>query len=88
MKFKAVFSREQDGRYSAAVPAIRGCVSAGETLDEARANVQEAAELLLEDIAGVCAEVRSDEQAAVAETRQCFAPSTETAHSLPERSAL
>jgi predicted RNase H-like HicB family nuclease len=77
MKLKAVFSREQDGRYSAAVPAIRGCVSAGDTLDEARTNVREAAELLLEDVDGVRAEIRSDEQIAIAETLECFAPEAE-----------
>ncbi len=77
MKFKAVFSREQGGGYSAAVPAIRGCVSAGETLDEARANVREAAELLLEDIDGEHAQIRGDEQAAITEILECFAPSAD-----------
>ena len=44
MKLKVVFHREADGRFSVAVPALPGCYSCGDTLDEARANIREAAE--------------------------------------------
>lgn len=44
MKLKIIFHREQDGRYSVAVPALPGCHSCGDTLEEARANIREAAE--------------------------------------------
>ena len=49
---KAVFVPEQEGGYSAAVPALPGCFSEGETLEEARANILEAAALWLEPTAG------------------------------------
>ena len=44
MKVKVVIHREEDGRYSVAVPALPGCYSCGDTLEEARANICEAAE--------------------------------------------
>jgi predicted RNase H-like HicB family nuclease len=44
MKLKIVFHREVDGRFSVAVPALPGCYSCGDTLEEARANIREAAE--------------------------------------------
>ena len=44
MRLKIVIRREEDGRYSAAVPALPGCYSCGDTLAEARANIREAAE--------------------------------------------
>ena len=44
MKFKVIFHREDDGRYSVAVPALPGCYSCGDTIEEARANIREAAE--------------------------------------------
>jgi predicted RNase H-like HicB family nuclease len=44
MKLRIILCREQDGRYSVAVPALPGCYSCGDTLEEARANIREAAE--------------------------------------------
>ena len=44
MKLNVIFRREDDGRYSVAVPAFPGCYSCGDTLEEARANIREAAE--------------------------------------------
>lgn len=44
MKLRIVIHREEDGRYSVAVPALPGCYSCGDTLDEARTNIREAAE--------------------------------------------
>ena len=44
MKLKVIIHREQDGRFSVAIPALPGCYSCGETLEEARANIREAAE--------------------------------------------
>ena len=44
MKLKIIMHREEDGRYSAAIPALPGCFSCGDTLDEARVNIREAAE--------------------------------------------
>lgn len=51
MKLKVIFHREPDGRYSASAPALHGCYSWGTTLEEARANIREAAEAWLEEMA-------------------------------------
>jgi predicted RNase H-like HicB family nuclease len=44
MKLKIIIHREEDGRYSVAVPALPGCYSCGDSVEEARANIREAAE--------------------------------------------
>ncbi len=48
MKLKVLLQTEASGGYSVSVPALPGCYSEGETLDEALANIREAAELWLE----------------------------------------
>ncbi len=48
MKFTVVLSPEADGGYSVVCPAVPGCVSQGDSLDEALANVREAILLCLE----------------------------------------
>lgn len=40
----AVIRAESVGGYSASIPALLGCVTEGETLDEVQANLREAAE--------------------------------------------
>jgi predicted RNase H-like HicB family nuclease len=42
---------EEEGGYVASIPALPGCFSEGDTLEEALANIREAAELYLESIA-------------------------------------
>ena len=48
VKLQAVAVREADGRYSVAVPAVPGCTTMGDDLDDARKNAAEAAEGCLE----------------------------------------
>lgn len=48
MKLKVLVTPEAVGGYSVSVPAMPGCFSEGETLDEALANIREAAELWVE----------------------------------------
>lgn len=48
MVFKVVFEPSDEGGYTVFVPALPGCVSEGDTLEEARANIREAIELYLE----------------------------------------
>jgi len=48
MKLKVLVVPEAVGGYSVSVPAMRGCYSEGETLEEALANIREAAELWIE----------------------------------------
>ena len=51
MKFRIVlaFDRES-GSYSAVCPELPGCDSAGDTEEEARANIEEAIRLYLEPV--------------------------------------
>jgi len=42
MNYKVVVHREPKGGYWAEVPALPGCVSEGDTLDELQVNVREA----------------------------------------------
>ena len=44
MRLKVVVHRAEEGWYWAEVPAIRGCVSQGESMDELMKNVREAIE--------------------------------------------
>ena len=54
MRLKVVVHRAEEGGYWAEVPAIRGCVSQGESMDELLENVREAVEGCLSvDVADV-----------------------------------
>jgi predicted RNase H-like HicB family nuclease len=48
MEFIVTFTLDEDGGYVAECPALPGCVSYGETIEEAEQNSQEAIELSLE----------------------------------------
>ena len=48
MKFQVTLDRDEDGVWVAECPAIPGCVSQGDTRDEALRNVREAIRLCLE----------------------------------------
>lgn len=50
LKYTAVFEPEKTGGYSVMIPALPGCVSQGETFEEALKNIKEAAELYVEDL--------------------------------------
>ena len=50
MKLKIVLKPSEEGGYTAYVPSLPGCISEGDTADEAMANVREAVELYLEPI--------------------------------------
>ena len=49
MRYTVILEREPDGGYVATVPALPGCVSQGDTRDEAMRNIREAADLYIED---------------------------------------
>jgi len=48
MKFMTTLDRDEDGVWIAECPAIPGCVSQGQTREEAVANIREAIALCLE----------------------------------------
>ncbi len=50
MKIKIVLEPSEDGGYTVYVPSLPGCISEGETKDEAELNIREAIELYMEPI--------------------------------------
>jgi predicted RNase H-like HicB family nuclease len=50
MKLKIVLEPSDEGGYTAFVPSLPGCISEGNTADEALANVREAIDLYLEPV--------------------------------------
>jgi predicted RNase H-like HicB family nuclease len=50
MRFKVVLEKSDEGGYTAYVPSLPGCVSEGDTKEDALKNIQEAIELYLEPV--------------------------------------
>ncbi len=50
MKFKIVLEESEDGGYTVYVPSLPGCISEGETIEEATKNIEEAIQLYLEPV--------------------------------------
>jgi len=50
MKIKVYLEPSEDGGYTALVPSLPGCISEGDTKEEAIKNIQEAIELYLEAV--------------------------------------
>lgn len=48
MKLKVVLEPSDEGGYTVYVPSLPGCISEGNTVEEALANIREAIELYLE----------------------------------------
>lgn len=51
MNLKVVLEPSEDGGYTVFVPALPGCISEGDTREEALRNIREAIELYLEPVA-------------------------------------
>ena len=50
MKLKVVLERSDEGGFTAYVPSLPGCISEGETREEALQNIRKAIELYLEPV--------------------------------------
>ena len=50
MKHRVLIEQDEDSVYVAQVPALPGCISQGQTRDEALHNVKEAIELYIESL--------------------------------------
>ncbi len=50
MQIKVILEPSDEGGYTVIVPALPGCISEGDTREEAISNIQEAIELYLEPI--------------------------------------
>jgi predicted RNase H-like HicB family nuclease len=47
-QFTAIFEKNEDGGYTVTVPSLPGCISEGDTFDEALKNIKEAITLYLD----------------------------------------
>jgi predicted RNase H-like HicB family nuclease len=50
MRYTVILQKEDDGGYVATVPVLPGCVSQGDSRNEALKNIGEAIEVYLEDV--------------------------------------
>lgn len=50
MRFKVVLEPSDEGGFTAYIPSLPGCISEGDTVEEALKNIEEAAELYLEPV--------------------------------------
>ncbi|AEH44582.1 Uncharacterized protein family UPF0150 [Thermodesulfatator indicus DSM 15286] len=50
MKLKIVLEPSEEGGYTVYVPGLPGCISEGDTVEEALQNIKEAIELYLEPV--------------------------------------
>ena len=50
MKLRVVLEPSNDGGFTAIVPSLPGCISEGDTRDEALSNIQEAIQVYLEPV--------------------------------------
>ncbi len=48
MKLRVILEPSDDGGYTVIVPALPGCISEGDSMEEALSNISEAIELYLE----------------------------------------
>ena len=48
MEIKIILEEQEEGGYTVYVPSLQGCVSQGETAEDALKNIKEAIELYLE----------------------------------------
>ncbi|HDQ44945.1 MAG TPA: type II toxin-antitoxin system HicB family antitoxin [bacterium] len=48
--YKAMFEHQEEGGYTVTIPSLPGCISEGDTYDEALTHIKEAMELYLESL--------------------------------------
>jgi antitoxin HicB len=51
--YKILLNKEEDGGYMVTVPALPGCFTQGDTIDEALAMAKEAIELYIEELQSI-----------------------------------
>lgn len=49
LNYKVIIEQDEDGYYVATAPDLQGCYTQGKTMEEARKNIREVIELVLED---------------------------------------
>ena len=66
MNLKVILEPSDEGGFTAIVPALPGCISEGDTRDEALANIREAIKLYLEPVEDDTVGLEKTEQLEVA----------------------
>ncbi len=51
LKYDVVFEEQLGGGYTVTVPSLPGCISEGDSFEEAKENIEDAIKLYLEDLA-------------------------------------
>ncbi len=64
-KYTAVFEASEDGGYAVSIPALPGCISEGETFEDALKNIKEAATLYLDDLRASNEKIPSEQEPVV-----------------------
>jgi predicted RNase H-like HicB family nuclease/DNA-binding XRE family transcriptional regulator len=59
-KYRAVYERERDGRWTVELPDVPGCHTYGRTIDQARARLREALSLFVPERTAAAAEFAED----------------------------
>lgn len=60
LKYDVVFEEQPQGGYTALVPSLPGCISEGDTFEEAKKNISDAIKLYLEDMEADGEEIPED----------------------------
>ena len=50
LKYDVVFEEQVEGGFTVTVPSLSGCISEGDTFEEAKENITDAIKLYLEDL--------------------------------------
>ena len=51
LKYDVIFEEQPDGGYTVTVPSLAGCISEGDTFEQAKENIEDAIKLYVEDLA-------------------------------------
>jgi predicted RNase H-like HicB family nuclease len=60
MKYTVVLEKDENGTYVATVPALPGCISEGETIEEALINIKDPIQGYIEDLIADKEEIPKD----------------------------
>jgi predicted RNase H-like HicB family nuclease len=66
MKLKVILEPSEDGGYTVYVPSLPGCISEGDTKEEALVNIKEAIDLYLEPVEDELATISNAEVVEIA----------------------
>lgn len=65
-RYSAIFEPAEEGGYTVTIPSLPGCISEGDTFEEASKNIKEAAELYLVTMREENEEIPEDTEVIVA----------------------